>query len=390
MDRYVMSNGKRLRCGITTGTCAAAAAAAAVRLLLSGCAPVSVRVDLPSDGSVEVPVETAELDRGMARCGIRKDAGDDPDITNGLLIVSEVRLTGNGQISIDGGEGIGRVTLPGLDQPVGAAAINSVPRRMIEQAVRAELEVYDDPRGVDVLVSIPGGREAAEKTFNPRLGIVGGLSVLGTSGIVEPMSERAISDTVRAELSVRRARGRKTVMLTPGNYGRDHLMRIASLPDEAVIRCSNFIGESLDAAAELGFERIILAGHLGKLIKLSGNMFNTHSRYGDCRLELLAAHAAARGISAATAAALLEAPTVDRGLDLIDHECGCEAVLHGIMKRIRANVRRRLGRDISVMLFTIARGTLLCSEDYGTDFEAFLREEGTWYTSSERDPVPLT
>lgn len=375
MDRYVISGGRKLRCGVTTGSCAAAAARAAAELLLAGGAPEAVELTVPASGSVRIAIERAELVNGTARCCVRKDAGDDPDITDGAEIWAEVSPSPNPGVEIDGGAGVGRVTLPGLDQPVGSAAINSVPRRMIREAVEAACLGRAHLPGLRVVISIPAGEELAKKTFNSRLGIVGGLSVLGTSGIVEPMSEQALIESIRVELRMRAALGRKTLLLTPGNYGRDFLLSETEIHDAAIIRCSNFIGDALDCAAELGFQDVLLTGHLGKLVKLAGNMFNTHSRWGDCRMEILTAHAASAGIRPDAAREMLAAATVDRALDILDAEGLLEPTLSALLTAIERNLRGRAGRDISVLLFTNARGALIRSRGFDAGLERLMEEE---------------
>ena len=299
-EHFIRSGQKMLRCGYTTGTCAALAAAGAARLLLTGRRPASLCLRTPKGWPVEVEPDALELEGGEARCAVRKDAGDDPDVTDGMLVWASVRLTGAPGVLIDGGEGVGRVTKPGLDQPVGAAAINRVPRQMIAEAVQTELDAAGWGGGAEVIVSIPGGAERAGRTFNPLLGIEGGLSVLGTSGVVEPMSEEAIVATIEVELrQAAHASPRGRLILTPGNYGADYLAaRGLDRLGAPVVRCSNFIGEALDMAAAERFRQVLLVGHIGKLVKLAGGIMNTHSRMADCRTELFCAHAAAAGASA--------------------------------------------------------------------------------------------
>ena len=291
-EHYVLSGGRRLRCGYTTGTCAALAAAGAVRLLLTGAPPASVSLETPRGITVEVPLESCSLERGRASCAVRKDGGDDIDATAGLLVFAHAERQDAPGTVIEGGEGVGRVTKPGLDQPVGAAAINRVPRQMIREAAAAVCGELGYGGGLRITVSVPGGREAAKRTFNPELGIEGGISILGTSGIVEPMSLRALADTVSLEIRQAAALGSRHIILTPGNFGLDFLsaqgLDRLGVP---VVKCSNFIGDALDACAGSGFETVLLAGHIGKLGKLSGGIMNTHSRFADCRTELFCAHA---------------------------------------------------------------------------------------------------
>ena len=298
-EHYIRSGQKLLRCGYTTGTCAALGAVGAARLLFTGKAPETVGLRTPKGIVVEVaPIYCEKVDTG-AVCAIRKDGGDDIDATDGLPVIANVTLLPNehGVVKIDGGKGVGRVTKPGLDQPVGAAAINRVPREMITEALLKEAKTFEYKGGFSVLVSIEGGEEAAKKTFNPHIGVLGGLSVLGTSGIVEPMSQQAIVDTMQLEIHQAALKnGAHRLILTPGNYGLDYLRETyPALLDIPIIKCSNFIGDALDAAATEHFEEVLLVGHIGKLVKVAGGIMNTHSRMADCRTELFCTYAALAG-----------------------------------------------------------------------------------------------
>ena len=302
-----------LRCGYTTGTCAALAARAAAELLLTGRAPEEASLTTPKGLEVTAALTAAELlENGLeARCAVQKDAGDDYDVTDGMQVWATVRRTDTPGVRIDGGEGVGRVTKPGLDQPVGAAAINRVPRRMIEEQVQAVCAQLGCADGMEVIVSIPGGGSRAAKTFNPVMGVEGGLSILGTSGIVEPMSEQAIVDTIALQL--RQAAVSSTeLILTPGNYGEDFLKSTGldglGVP---VVKYSNFLGDALDIAAGSGFQRVLVAGHIGKLVKAAGGIMNTHSKYADCRTELFCAHAALCGANVELCRKLMDAATTD-------------------------------------------------------------------------------
>lgn len=300
----VVKDGKKLRIGFTTGTCAAAAAAAAARMLMTGDIADRVQVRTPGGPVFHAQVLNPRILRGSdgcrisASCSIRKDGGDDPDVTTGTQITAEVSVSTVPGIVIDGGCGIGRVTMPGLDQPVGEAAINRVPRQMITENTGRILQEWQEtdglaPRGLLVIISAPEGEKLAEKTFNPRLGIQGGISILGTTGLVEPMSDRALIETIRTQMRMKRALGQRFVITAPGNYGLAFLEEKYGLscqdqdPASGVIMISNFVGEAARMAADSGFEGILLAGHLGKLIKVAGGVPDTHSRYGDKRMEIL-------------------------------------------------------------------------------------------------------
>ena len=293
MEEYIVKDGKKLRLGYTTGSCAAAAAKAAAVMLLTGRRLETVALLTPKGIRLELEVREVETGPGYVSCAIAKDAGDDPDVTNGALIFARVSRREEPGIVIDGGPGVGRVTKPGLDQPVGAAAINSVPRRMIRENLEEVCALADWSGGLEAVISVPEGERLAKKTFNPRLGIAGGISILGTTGIVEPMSDGALVGTIRAELSQRRAAGDRYVLLTPGNYGSEFIRDGLGLDPALAVQTSNFIGDALDLCRELGFSGALLVGHVGKLVKLAGGMLNTHSRWGDCRMEILAAHAGA-------------------------------------------------------------------------------------------------
>ena len=355
MEEYIVKGGKRLRLGYTTGTCAAAAAKAAAYMLLTGRRLEQAALLTPKGIRLELPVQEICMGPDSVSCAIEKDSGDDPDVTNGTLIFAEVsRRPGNG-ITIDGGAGVGRVTKPGLDQPVGAAAINSVPRRMIREAVEEVQTLADDRSGLHVLISVPEGETLAKKTFNPRLGIIGGISILGTTGIVEPMSEQALVETIRVELRQRRESGAEYVLLTPGNYGSEFIRDGLNLNPDAAVQTSNFIGDALEICKELNFRGILLVGHIGKLVKLAGGMFNTHSKYGDCRMELLASHAAASGLETEKIAEILDCVSCDDALRIL-REAGREReTLRRLMERIAFHLQAKAGEDIETGAITFSK-----------------------------------
>ena len=363
-EHYIRSGQRLLRCGYTTGTCAALGAAGAARLLLTGHAPETVALRTPKGIVVEVaPLFCRRTDTG-AECAIEKDGGDDVDVTTGLPVIATVELLpGCTDIRIDGGRGVGRVTKPGLDQPVGAAAINHVPRQMIAEALRREAEAACYTGGFAVTISIQNGEEVARRTFNPHIGVEGGLSVLGTSGIVEPMSQQAILDTIQLEMNqaVLRAGTPKRLILAPGNYGLDYLHdtypAFAAIP---VVKTSNFIGDTLDMAASAGFEQVLLVGHVGKLVKVAGGIMNTHSHTADCRTELFCAHAALCGASRELCAALYAAATTDACLELLDAAGLRAPVLESLLDAIQLHLDRRAGEAFRVgaVLFSNQHGPL--------------------------------
>lgn len=357
-EHYIRSGQRLLRCGYTTGTCAALAARGAAQRLLSGTVPRTLRLTTPKGWPVEVLPRFCRMEENTALCGVDKDAGDDCDITDGMTIVAAVTRTSIPGITIDGGEGVGRVTRPGLDQPVGAAAINTVPRRMIKEEVQDVCRQHGYSGGLRVEIRIPGGAEAARKTFNPKLGVEGGLSILGTSGVVEPMSEQALVDTLALEIRQAATKSHRLI-LTPGNYGTDflHTQGLDAL-GVPVVKCSNFIGDALDMAAAEGFEQLLLVGHIGKLVKLAGGIMNTHSRYADCRTELFCAHAAVCGAGPELCAALLEAATTDACLELLDKARLRQAVLDRLLNAVSDHLQRRAGESCRA-------GAILFSNQYG-------------------------
>ena len=364
MNEYVERDGKRLRLGYTTGSCAAAAAKAAAWMLLTGQRKERVGITTPKGIALDLEVKEITMLPNSVRCAIEKDPGDDPDVTRGALIFAEVSYSDTPGITIDGGAGVGRVTKPGLDQPVGAAAINSVPRKMIAENIGEICLLVDYAGGLSVVISVPAGEELAKKTFNPRLGIVGGISIIGTTGIVEPMSERALVDTIRVELRQRRAEGAEYVLLAPGNYGAEYIKTTLGLDPARAVLTSNYIGDALDLCKELGFRGALLVGHVGKLVKLASGMWNTHSKYGDCRMELLAAHAAACGLDAARCAEVLDCVTCDEALRIIGEAELREATLSRLTERILFLLTNRAGdMEAGAILFSKVYGTLCETEN---------------------------
>ena len=359
MKMEVVKDGKLLRRGYTTGSCAAAATKAAARMLLTGQAVQTVALQVPAGVTLELEIEDSVLQKETASCAVRKDAGDDTDVTDGILIYAEVSRTRQG-FSLDGGEGVGRVTRAGLACSVGEAAINPVPRQMILGALEAEASAAGYTGGLHAEIRIPDGKSLAEKTFNPRLGIIGGISVLGTSGIVEPMSEAALIETIRLEIHTKREQGEDTLLLCPGNYGRDFALAAFGLDLETGVKCSNYIGEALDAAVFEGFREILLVGHAGKLVKLAAGIMNTHSRIADGRAEILSAHAALAGADAGQVQALMEAITVDESLGLLETWGLKETVCHSILDKIQFHLNRRSGNGCRTesILFTNQAGLL--------------------------------
>lgn len=383
-EEYVVKRNKRLRCGYTTGSSAAAAAKAAAEMLFGGRRVSQVELMTPKGIRLELDVEEVVRGEGFVSCGVRKDGGDDPDVTDGLLICTRVeyggRERGSGrekegeseevpeaadgrrvpEIIIDGGEGVGRVTLPGLEQPVGAAAINCVPKQMIREAVLEVCLVYGFEGSLKVTVSVPKGEEIGQKTFNPRIGILGGISILGTTGIVEPMSESALINSIKVEMKVQLKRGNGYLVVIPGNYGTVFSRNELGVDTERTMKCSNFIGETVDFAAELGAKGLLFIGHIGKFIKLSGGIMNTHSRNADSRMELLAAAAIRAGTPLSVLSEVLKAVTTDEGLRILKDAGFLEAAMRHVTERAGFYLQARAGGafQTEVMIFSNVHGLL--------------------------------
>ena len=328
---------KKLRSGFTTGSCAAAAAKAAAWMLLTGKEKTNISIITPKGAAFDAQILDIQREPDSVKCAVRKDGGDDPDVTTGALIYAEVKLSDAKIINLDGGEGVGRVTRPGLDQPVGEAAINSVPRSMIKQEVAEVAEVYGYDGGFDVIISVPGGEEIAARTFNPRLGIEGGISIIGTSGVVEPMSEQAILDTIKVELRQQKAE-----------------------------ECSNYIGLTVDMIKDLGFEGMLLTGHAGKLVKVAGGIMNTHSREADCRMEIIAAAAAKEGADTELILGILDCLTTEeafarlREADSVLAERTASRLMDGILDCL--NRRSGGGLNIECIMYTKENGLISASD----------------------------
>jgi cobalt-precorrin-5B (C1)-methyltransferase len=272
---------KKLRTGYTTGACAAAASKGSAMMLREQRSVGSIHIDLPGEKDVFFKLHNAAFNQYNARCSVQKDAGDDPDVTSGLHIFSNVELFGKEGIIITGGDGVGRVTKPGLRSPVGEFAINPVPKKMIDQAVR---QFYSG--GIKVTIAVPGGEKIAKKTFNEKLGITGGISIIGTTGIVKPFSVSALKTSIIMELEVARASGIEMAFLVPGNIGKASVLAHYRIEQDSIVMVSNYIGEMLKESSKR-FKNIVLAGHPGKLVKILQGDFYTHSKSSRSALPLV-------------------------------------------------------------------------------------------------------
>lgn len=364
-----MDSKKKLRKGFTTGSCGAAAAKAALYMLLTGSVKDEIEIITPGGAVFRTEVKDIFREGNRVRCAVVKDGGDDPDVTTGLHVTAEVRAEERGdgalEIQIEGGPGVGRVTLPGLDQPVGNAAINRVPRQMIEKELSEVAELLDFRGRIRVILSVPGGETAAERTFNPRLGIEGGISILGTTGIVEPMSTRAILDTIRVELNQRKALGDRIAAVSPGNYGLNFMKETYGYDLNRSVKCSNYVGDTVDMVREMGFRGMLLTGHIGKLIKVSGGIMNTHSKEGDARMELLAAGVIRAGGSTDTLRGILNCRVTEEALGIIQGKSPklLRKSMDAVMDRILYYLRKRAREELPVecILYSNEFGLLAAS-----------------------------
>lgn len=293
-----------LHSGLTTGTCATAAAIAAMLSLL-GKEVSEVPVCLPDGETITVPV--TQIAKGQAT--IIKDAGDDPDITNGTAICADIKLLNKGeyyQVLLQGGEGVGTVTLPGLGLPVGAPAINATPRRMIEDNILRTLKTEQAPMSTYVLtISVPDGRRLAERTFNPRLGVTGGISIIGTSGIVKPFSTEAFVQSIRKSMEVALATGSPRIVINSGAKSEGFLRaRYPDLPPQAFVHYGNFIGDTLRIASELCTPRLTMGVMIGKAVKLAEGHLDTHSKHTVMNKDFLCRVTAEAGCSASIQTAI--------------------------------------------------------------------------------------
>ena len=340
-DYYVIRGNKKMRFGYTTGSCAAAACKGATEILLGGKLQETVTLMTPKGILLTLELKDIQIETDKVTCAIRKDAGDDPDTTNGILVYATVEKTKDQGITLDGGIGVGRVTKAGLSQKIGEAAINPVPKSMILRAATETAEKYDYEGGLKIIISVPEGVEIGKKTFNPRLGIVGGISILGTSGIVEPMSEAALVQSIRVEMKQHFSQGEEYLLVTPGNYGADYLREHMELPYEKNIKCSNYVGETIDMAIDMGVKGILFIAHIGKFVKVAAGIMNTHSHSADARMEVLASNAIRAGAPLECAKEILNASTTDEALDILNRYQMTQGTMKEVLDRIQFYLNHR-------------------------------------------------
>lgn len=360
LENYIYKDKKKLRCGYTTGSCAAAAAKAAAETLLSGRELTEVTLRTPKGIVLTLPLTQCEITEHAVRCGVRKDSGDDADVTNGITVFAQAEKTKEPGVIVTGGRGIGKVTKKGLEQEPGSYAINRVPRQMIREAVENVMENAGYEGGVRITISAPEGEALAARTFNPSLGIEGGISILGTSGIVEPMSEKALIDTIALEMRMHEARGERFCIITPGNYGMHFISETLSLDLSRTVKCSNFIGETIDMAPVYHMKGILLVGHLGKLVKLGAGIMNTHSREGDGRMEVICACALKADAELSLLQKLIDCITTDEAVTLLEEAGILRETMEILLQKIEYYLKKRAfeGIAIGAVVFSNLHGLL--------------------------------
>lgn len=355
MDEYSYVNGKKLRKGFTTGTCATAATAAAISMILNQDIEEKVTVSTANGVEVTMDIKNPSFGELTASVAVEKDGGDDADATHGLLIYSTVTLLPDStEIIIDGGEGVGRVTQKGLKCDVGMAAINPTPRAMIEKTAR---QLLGPDCGAEIIISVPGGEETAKLTYNSRLGIVGGISILGTTGIVNPMSEESWKASITIELTMLYNQGYRSVVLAPGNYGEDFATNVLGIPPHRIVNMSNFVGHVLKEVQRIGFTRVLMVGHMGKFVKVAGGIFSTHSKDSDARMEIIMANLALLGAPVELLEKVDQCITTDAAGTLIE-EYHYEEVYQVLVDKMKFRSERLLrNRKPEVSIDVVTFGT---------------------------------
>lgn len=383
-----------MRYGFTTGSCAAAAAKAAAFMLLTGQKKTEITIETPKGILYKAKILDIVCTEYEVSCAVEKDSGDDPDITGHAWIYAKVSYVNHSknanlenvnnkkgqeqEIIIDGGIGVGKVTRPGLDQKVGNAAINHIPRQMIKKEVLEVCKIADYKESLRVEIFVPNGEELAKHTYNPRLGIVGGISILGTSGIVEPMSSQALLDTIKIQLCQRKALGFDYVAVSPGNYGLDFMKKTYGYDLERSVKCSNFIGEVIDMAVNLGFQKMLITGHIGKLIKVAGGIMNTHSKEADCRMELFAAFSIKEQVAVSKVRKILDCTTTEEAITILKESKKFSQVMDNIVKRICYYMENRAKGKMRVDCIL-----------YANTFGELAKSKGAkaWFTLLEQEQV---
>ena len=366
------SKANKLRRGYTTGSCAAAASKAAAYMLFAREIIHNIIIDTPSGIRLYIDLHDMELTDSYAKCAVVKDGGDDPDITSGLKVFAMAQECEPQGVFVEAGEGIGIATMPGLKVEPGKPAINPVPMQMIKSEVE---KVLPQGKGVRIILSVPGGEEIAKKTYNPRLGIEGGISIIGTTGIVKPVSEEAWKEALLVELNVMVAKNIKNIVFTFGNIGEELFKKHFGINQQYIMAISNFLGSMLEAAVGKQVDSIIVAGHIGKLVKVAGGIFNTHSKIADARMEILAAYAALEGADNQTVEQIYICKTTEAAMHIID-AAGLERIYERIIKNVSERCRQYAYNKIKIgsVLFG-ADDKLIAMDDNAKEIIQILQDE---------------
>ena len=343
----------KMRTGFTTGTCATAGAKAALLSIMNQTKTDSIDVTLPKKSQIKIKIKDCKFSKNTAMCIVIKDGGDDPDVTHGAEIITEITLTERpGEIEIDGGEGVGRVTKPGLGLEIGSAAINPTPKKMIRENISEIAQDLLGNHGVKVMISVPKGRDLAMKTDNPRLGIIGGISILGTSGIVVPYSTASFAASIRQSIEVTRAMGDDTVVLTTGGRSEDFTRKLFDLPDHCFVQMGDFSGYTVQVCAKNGIKKAYVAGFIGKLAKMSMGVKQTHVTGSKVDMEFLSGLAKRCGAPQDVQDAIKKANTARHVFEIIN-----EKNISGFFDTICEEAHRQLGKysenkfEIKVIMF---------------------------------------
>jgi len=354
MDKEILVNGKLLKCGFTTGACAQAAAKACALMIKNNKIEEFVEIELPDGSLADFKIEYASFSKTFAKCAVKKYAGDDPDVTDGVYVYVSIQEKKDGKICFVAGEGVGTVIKSGLFLEIGEAAINPVPREYIKKEI---INIFGRKRVFSIEISIPDGELISKKTFNSRIGVEGGLSILGTTGRVKPMSNEALQKTILLEIKQKTYSKPPFICLVLGNYG-EKIADTLNIPKDRQVMCSNFIGYAVDALKIENIKKVLIIGHIGKISKVSAGIFNTHSHIADARAEVFAAKLLDYGRVDLALEALRCNTTEQLSSEII--EKGEKVFFDFLTENIKSRIEQRVLNevDIEVLTFSFNKGIL--------------------------------
>ncbi|EQJ04348.1 cobalt-precorrin-5B (C(1))-methyltransferase CbiD [Clostridioides difficile] len=408
MEEYVYIDGKKYRRGYTTGSCATGASKAAVYMLITKNRINTINIDTPKGIPLLLKVDNINISDTFVECSIKKDGGDDIDATHTMDIYARAEIVAKNDknkgnltlkdidslstnseckselykfIRVYGGTGIGVVTKKGLSVDVGKPAINPTPLKMINHEIRKLIgdnfeSILGNDKVLKITIFAPQGETVAKKTFNPRLGIVGGISIIGTTGIVEPMSDEGWKKSLSIELQMKKEQGLDKIILVPGNHGEQFIREKLNLDIKYVVRVSNFIGYMIKEAQRIGYKKILMAGHIGKFIKVSAGIFNTHSKVADARSEILVANLALMGARYEFLNKINQCVTTEEAVELINNSEYRE-VYNILSNKCRERVKQYLNEDsddidVEVIIFSMDKSLLGKSDNTDDLVEVFI------------------